>query len=97
MSNFKPVNGSTVKISATATHSHTALGAKGGDALLQNTGPNVAFVRLTTGDTTATTADLAVVPGVPLIVARAPSELSIGAICATGETATLYVTLGDGS
>ncbi len=92
---FRPF-GSTVAVSATAASSAQTLPA---DALcleLQNDGNSTCFVRWGASAQTAVTTDYPVLPGQSKIVSCDQGTLSVAAICASGESTTLYVTPGVG-
>lgn len=94
MSAFTP--GPTVTLSATATSSSSALSGTGSQVVFQNAGPNTVFVTFGSSTVTATTANFPVLNGQSLQLTRPADSTHVAAICAATQTATLYVTPGEG-
>ncbi len=93
---FTPIQGATVSISATSVNAQGTLTFNSAQARIANTGTNVAFVRWGATAQTATTADMPILPGTVEVFSKDPSHLNFAAICASGETATVRVTPGEG-
>lgn len=60
-----------------------------------NAGPAVVFIRKSIGGATATTSNMPVPPGIVEVFGTNFAD-SLSAVCATGQTATFYVTQGTG-
>lgn len=89
-----PVNSVTVSLSVTDTSSRVAYGDKRQNALVQNAGSAIAFVRSGSSTVTATTSHLPVLPGAIMTLTRDPEDTHLAAISAS-ET-VLYITSADG-
>jgi len=88
----------TDTISVTEDSASSALSNTAPQLLLQNTGTAVVFYRLCESSTcTAVTTDTPILPGNFVVTTKGQSVTHIGAIAATGETATLYATPGWGN
>lgn len=96
----------TSKIAATqAASSATLIGDVGTNVVIYNAGPDLAFVKIGPSGTTATVPTTAGSGGMPVpvgfygfTVARSQStDNTVSAICATGQTATLYFSVGSGN
>ena len=92
-------NNSTQTVSATAANVSTTLNAtnKRAPALsLLNVGSNVVYVRVSTDAQAATTADLPIGVNERVILGKplpfGAQEVTLAAICAATQTATLHVT-----
>lgn len=95
---FTPLNSATQKISATQTNTGIAFSVPGGAAdcvRIYNAGPNTVFVNLTQGVAADAATDMPVAPTTVELFNKGLST-TFNAICATGETATVYVTPGEG-
>ena len=95
---FAPA-GNTVTLSVTGTTGRVARTAPTtmGVVRVVNAGPNVAFMEF--GDVTieaTAAAGMPILPGSAELFAMSDIETDVAAICATGETATLYITSGIG-
>jgi hypothetical protein len=97
---FSPQGGAGQKIAATDTEAAVAIGHASGQKqlLLSSTGTNVVFVKF--GDSTVTAAeddDMPILPNTQVIVSITQGVTHISTVCASGESATLWVTPGNGS
>lgn len=90
------LGGATVTLAATATSSTSAIPTGNMVMRLTNLGPNKCFVRCGIGAQTAVTTDFPVLSGQSVNVSKPPDCDNVAAICAATETATLYVTVGEG-
>lgn len=97
MQAFTPT-GDTITISATSTNSNAALNGIGEQVVIQNAGSDIAFVKLVTSAAGAAnaSADMPVFNGASIQLTRSPSHTHIAVICASTQTATVYVTTGQG-
>lgn len=93
----------TTTISATQANASTLLttNAVGAPAcacyMITNAGPNTVFHTVTTGNGTAAVAtSTPVLAGAIMIFSTAVGADTINTICNTGQTATVYVTPGEG-
>lgn len=98
---FSPSPAGTVVLSATsASGTATLAGLTDGPVAVTNLGPNKAFIRFGGSSVTAvvpgSAGDYPVLAGTTQILDRG-SSTTVAAICATGETATLYFSSGQGS
>jgi len=86
---FKPSSSSaTISASSTANYCVINLGAH---VLVTNAGPNMAFVKFsTTSPVTAAISDLAILPFTQVLIDRNEDETTIGAICVSPSTASMY-------
>lgn len=91
---FTPT-GPTVKVSATSSNSTASLVANSNQFRVVNLGPNKAFIRWGLGTQTATVADMPVFAGGE-VISKAIDVVNFGVICDATETATLYLTPGEG-
>jgi len=91
-------SGATKSLSASGTSASVALTGPGRSASVRivNAGPNTAFIRFTATTPTAVTTDMPILPGTVEIFDMPESAAYLGAICASGKTATLYATTGQG-
>ena len=96
----------TLPISVTSTAStSTALPNLGNTLRVVNAGPNIAYISVGSGSQTATVPNATTtVTSVPVLAGSDVSfgisnaaVLNISAICDTNNTATLYVSVGDGA
>lgn len=87
--------GATVSISATSTSGSASVTAANNSVRVDNLGPNKVFIRWGAGAQTAVTTDMPVPNGATEIFDKGRAD-TLAAICASGETATLYVTSGEG-
>ena len=93
---FRPA-ADTITMAVTATSSETtALRDQGNQVRLYNAGPNVAFIRFGVTALTATTADMPIPAGAVEVLTKGGASRA-AAICAGTGTATLYLTVGEGS
>jgi hypothetical protein len=96
---FSPSNLATTTISATQTAASTALAST--DTALNvirivNSGPNIVFLTLGTGAQAPTVAaGFPMMAGTVEVFSKGLAD-HIGTICATSQTATVYVTCGEG-
>lgn len=95
---FTPMPAGTAQISATGTTASAALAAVSNIVEITNDGPDIAFVELGGSTVTAAAATgYPVAPGQSKIVSnRLAKATHVAAICASGKTATVYFTAGDG-
>lgn len=107
---FGPNFSKTKTISATGTSASATLDATdvsatqtntqvvGGHSVMRivNKGPNTAFLRWGVGAQTALTTDMPMLAGTVELFSKAFDVNTVAAICASGETATVYVTCGEG-
>ncbi len=94
---FSPAIGATITLSVTAANTQGTLTVQSNQVRVYNAGTNKAFIRWGNGAQTATTADMPVAPGSVESFSKASGDLGVAAICAGGETATVYVTPGEGA
>jgi len=88
----------TASVTLDATDVGTAATGGGANAIrIVNAGPNIAFVRWGTGVQTAVTTDMPLMAGTVEVFAKPATADTVAAICSSGQTATLYVTGGEGS
>lgn len=89
----------TISISATATSGSAnftnTTSELGSQVRVYNAGPNVAFVRFGPASPTAVTTDIPIAPG-SIELFHKGGAVGTAAICATGQTATVYFTAGEG-
>lgn len=91
------LNGTTSSIDATATAQSTTLTQTANSVRIVNEGPNTAFVLLGASDVVATvTAMPNPIPAGVVELFSKGRETHVSAICASGETAKLYFTCGEG-
>lgn len=96
MSNlFQPMPGKSTSISATATTASASVDATAPQVRLYNAGSQKCHVRWGIGAQTAVTTDMVLAAGAIETFHKGAAD-TIAAICATGETATLYITPGVG-
>lgn len=91
---FSP--GETLTLAVTDVSSNASFAAAGAQASVvevQNLGTLTCFISFAA---TATTAGYPIGAGQSKVVSKAPGVAQIAAICATGQTTTLYVTAGQG-
>ena len=109
---FTPSLGVTKTISATSTSSSVTLdavdvaatpsnpgaGPWGGHTVMRvvNAGPNTAFIRWGVGAQTAVATDMPILAGAIEVFTKAGAVDTVAAICASTQTATVYVTCGQG-
>jgi hypothetical protein len=87
--------GTTTSIAATATSASATVNGYAKSVRLYNKGPNTAFVKFGVGATTATASDMPLPAGAIETFSKDRAD-TIAAICAATETATVYVTSGEG-
>ena len=88
--------GATASISATSTSGSASVTAANNSVRVVNLGPNKAFIRWGVGAQTAVAStDMPVHNGATEIFDKGRAD-TLAAICASGETATLYLTSGEG-
>lgn len=109
---FTPTLGKAKTISATSTSSSVTLdavdvsstptpassGPSGGHSVLRitNAGPNAARVRWGVGAQTAIATDMLVLAGNTEVFSKAGDADTVAAICASGQTASIDITCGEG-
>lgn len=87
--------GATQSISATSTSASVTVDEYTKAVRIYNKGPNTAFIKFGIGATTATTSDMPIPSGGIEVFSKDRAD-KIAAICAATETATVYVTTGEG-
>lgn len=96
---FTPDSANTKTIAATSTSSSVTLATPDVNSNVMrivNLGPNTVFLRWGTGAQTALTTDMAMLSGTVEVFSKAPGMDTVAAICAGGNSATVYVTCGEG-
>lgn len=109
---FGPNFSKTQTISATSTSASCTLdatdvsstptpanaGPSGGKAVMRivNAGPNTAFIRWGVGTQTALATDMPILAGTAELFTKSEDTNTVAAICASTQTATIYVTCGEG-
>ena len=93
---FNPAYGSTQTLTPAAASANVVIDADktSKNLLIQNTGANIAFVRVGAGAQTATAADLPIPAGKSLVITKDQSHDNLAHISAAGTT--LLVTRGEG-
>lgn len=83
-------------VSSTPTPANS--GPSGGHSVMRivNAGPNTAFVRFGVGAQTALATDMPVLAGVTEVFSKSADVDTVAAICAATQTATIYITCGEG-
>lgn len=96
---FRNTPGSTISLGVTQTSSFTALAvAAGEDLLITNSGTKLCYVNIGAESVLATTASLPILAASAFVTRRDQlRDLYFAAICDSGETTTLKVTVGTGS
>lgn len=91
------VTGDTVTIAASATNAQAGIFGNASQVLIQNAGPNTAFIRFgkTAGQTAAVATDLPILSGQSRVITKDAMD-QVAAICNATQTATLYLTPGEG-
>lgn len=87
-------SGTTVSIAGTVASASATLDANSSAVRVFNAGPNVAFIRFTTGASTATGSDMPVAAGATETFTKGSAN-NVSVICASG-TAAIYFTNGEG-
>lgn len=85
----------SVTLSTTDTNTGT-LGQGYNVIRIVNAGPNTAFIRWGTGTVTALATDMPMLSGTVEVFTKSPNDTVIAAISAATQTATLYITCGEG-
>lgn len=105
---FSPDFANTKSISATSTSSSVLLATvdtnsgtlgQGYNVIrIVNNGPNAAFIRWGTasGVGAAVTTDMPMLAGTVEVFTKSPDATTIAAICAATQTASLFITAGEG-
>lgn len=97
----QPIFASTVSISATQTSGSTTLANTCGQVLyVCNEGPNGVYIRYGNGSQTALTTDYRIPANTERYLTRrdgSSGDTTVAAICDSGETATVYFSIGEGS
>ena len=109
---FGPNFSKTKSISATSTSASVTLDATdvnytptwpnacptGGHTAIRivNAGPNTVFIRYGVGAQTAVATDMPVLAGTVELFCKAGAADTVAAICAATQTATVYITCGEG-
>lgn len=95
---FSPQPTGTITISATQTAASTAFPTLGASCyLIQNIGANTVFHTVTVSAATAAVATSTPVPaGAIMVFSMSQGSAFVNNICASGQTATVYVTPGEG-
>lgn len=85
-------------LAVTATSGRTSVDSQYDVVRLVNEGPDKLFFKFTTSAGTAATTDHVLLAGASETFRRVPgTDTHVAAICATGKTATLYASSGDGN
>ena len=96
-----PSFGTTQSISATATSSSVTLTNVGQQVLyVVNEGPDGVYIRYGNGAQTALTTDYRIPANTERYLTRrdgSAGDTVVAAVCDSGETATVYVSIGEGS
>jgi hypothetical protein len=104
---FSPDFANTKSISATSTSANVAIAAvdfntgtlgQGYNVMrIVNAGPNTVFLRWgTASTTTALATDMPMLAGTVEVFTNSPDTSYVAAICASAQTATVYITCGEG-
>jgi hypothetical protein len=98
MQAFTPGAVLTVNLAVTATTGNVAIVGSSNQLLLTNAGGNDCFIELGTASTqeAATTTGMPVLARDKILITRNLDQDYIAAICASGQTTTLYITPGEG-
>jgi len=92
---FRPT-GDTTTLAVTATNTQGTVMENASQVLLTNLGPNKCFVRFGKSlQTAAVASDMPILPGTSRVITKDAMN-NVAAICAATETATLYITPGEG-
>jgi hypothetical protein len=91
---FSPAE--TKSLSGTSTSSSATFATAHQTMRVCNFGPNKAFLRYGSGAQIALTTDMPVPVGNTEIFTLPPVATTVAVICASGETAAVYVTAGEG-
>lgn len=91
---FAPKGDATVPIAGTTSSATGLLDVYSNAVRVVNAGPNMAFIRFTTGASTAVATDMPIASGATETFTKGSAD-RVSAICATG-TAALYFTNGEG-
>lgn len=94
---FTPVINGTVTAAATAASANFVMtvGTNLQEAIFQNVGPNVAFLRYGTTAQTATANDFPLLPNIAYTLCIGPANNF--AVISPAGTATVYITAGEGA
>jgi len=94
---FSPVIGGTVTCAVTAASANFVMtvGVNAQEAIVQNIGPNPAFLRYGASAQTATAADFPLLPNVVYLLCTGPANNF--ALISPAGTATVYITAGEGA
>lgn len=87
----------TTRIAATAATAPATLPVQSAQVRFVNIGPNKVFVRWGVGAQVAVTTDTPIASGATEVFTKPPEATGVAAICDATETATLFVTPGEGS
>lgn len=95
----------TAKIAATQTTSQATLPTVGNNVIIYNAGPNTAYVSIGNTSVTATVPTTAGTGSMPVpigfyaftISRSADIDVTVAAICDTGNTASIYFSVGNGT
>lgn len=96
--NFSPVETKTIAATSTSGSATFTAGtsATAKQCRVVNLGSSTAFIRFTTGASTAVTTDMPIPTGAVEVFNKGGAD-TVSAVCASGTTATLYFTTGEGS
>ena len=93
----RPLNPlATLTLAATATSANGAISPVAQTLEIQNAGGSTAFVRWGIGTQTAVTTDYPVLSGQSKVITCGTGNTNFAAICAAGESTTLYITSAQG-
>jgi hypothetical protein len=97
--NTKSISATSTSASATLATTDTNTGTLGqGFNVIRvvNAGPNTVFLRWGVGTQTALTTDMPMLAGTVEVFTKSPNDTTVAAICAATQTATVYITCGEG-
>lgn len=87
----------TQRVTATQANAQASINAQNAQIRIANAGPNKVFVRWGVGGQAAATTDTPILAGTAELFTKAIGDNGFAAICDTGETATVFVTTGEGT
>lgn len=95
---FSPQSAGTITVSATQSAASTAFSTSGASCyMVQNAGPNTVFHTVTVAAATASVStSTPVLAGAIMVFSMPQGSAFFNNICNTSQTATVYVTAGEG-
>lgn len=96
---FTPDTANTKTLAATSTSASVTLATPDVSSnvlRIVNLGPNTAFLRWGVGAQTALTTDMPMLSGTVEVFSKSTTADTVAAICAGGNSATIYITAGEG-